>query len=221
MADPILWHKLKTNGTSEIGPNPGFIGSLAFDAVGPFGDCVNCDADALINFYTMTFGPAFVFSFFWIPGYTTYPGYVPIWMEDDGHGFQVNAYGGLIRFGMAYTYYTFNPPSFSVGDKIHIAFVCDSSAGDTNRLKCYWNNVPLSSVNRYVDSPWSSVTLEVSLSSNLYSGIQYNAGGGMANFKVYDYARNDFSWDMAHEGLESGPGPTPTIITRRHSAHYN
>lgn len=194
MKPPVLWNRLESSASylhSIIGENGLATTGTPVYAANKFGNGsqhYSTSAAGSIGFYR-NFGTAFTIEFWYkaltassdntdfFPGFGNYVIYTIA--NPNNFDFVIYSAGVKIR-------YVF-PLTFSIGDIFHLAIVCDS--GGANKARLFKNGSEIAVATKVTDNTWTA--------TNLYFYIA-NASGGAAkynidNFKIYDYAKTDFS----------------------------
>ena len=115
--------------------------------------------------------------------------------------FAYGAYYGMFCYAIDYNAVYCFALDWLALELMHLAFTWDGTASAGQRLKCYKNNVPVgfAPAGILADFAWSTDGYY-----DIVTGYPpYNPMYGiMDNLKFYPDVLTDFSWDMAHEGLQ-------------------
>lgn len=209
---PIIWHQMESAGNSTLGANPTWNGTPGFSPC-EFGNGAVLDtADKYAAWSAQLPTQKGAVSFFINPNYISTSltqiewirtPYAPQTTQWDFHMYAGTMYLDLYMDPGAENIRYICIPVYSAGTIIHIGITWDASRSAGDRIHAFLNNSPLSMTASY-EVAWTK-----NVSADFYTCLPGNFpfGGILDNLKIYDYFKNDFTWDYGNEGIEPAPAP--------------
>ena len=215
--DPIIWHKLNAAVASELGPSPTFNGDVTFSPA-KFGNGLDMSHACNVDWGYITIGSVQSSWSFWAKmGFNSSDGSYHIlddnysipqmtWLWMPSGNDMIMWFFTTNSTPSAGAYYHIQCNNFSAGDLVHWGLCLDPT--QPNKIRLFQNNVELTITSRIYDGVWTDTGYYVTL-PNPPDETASPPDIVFDNFKLYNYAKTDFTWDMANEGLESASPPPP------------
>ena len=221
MSDPITWHKCEAKVNSELGTNPTWGPTPAFDASGKFGNAYEAEDNANYMRFSLPYASynnfqQFGLSFFTkaymgitngVPDYST--AYIVLFsLHDSISGARYEMY--YSRDGSAGTTFSCGFegglafPTLSANQWVHWVWNVNSAgvdgSGDTVRL--YQDDVLVYNNSHVIVAMNNNPTFYAGTELGTYYGLS-----GLDNPKFYDHTLSSFerNWDLMNEGLYVRP----------------